>query len=85
MQSKFILLKNFVNNACTFFFKIHDHPEPGNKEYRAFNLLTDFLEKEGFTVSRGVVGLETAFTAEYSNGKAGRRVGFCSEYDALPG
>ncbi|KAI8071954.1 hypothetical protein BDF21DRAFT_366297 [Thamnidium elegans] len=64
---------------------IHDHPEPGNKEYRAFNLLTDFLEKEGFTVSRGVVGLETAFTAEYSNGKAGRRVGFCSEYDALPG
>ncbi|GAA5816020.1 hypothetical protein MFLAVUS_009542 [Mucor flavus] len=64
---------------------IHGHPEPGNKEYRAFNLLTDFLEKEGFTVSRGVVGLETAFTAEYSNGKAGRRVGFCSEYDALPG
>ena len=57
----------------------------GDKEFRAFKLLTDYLEKEGFTVTRGVVGLETAFTAEYTNGKKGRRVGFCSEYDALPG
>ncbi|CAO3643300.1 unnamed protein product [Mucor hiemalis] len=65
--------------------KIHDNPEPGNKEYKAFKLLTDYLENEGFTVKRSVVGLETAFTAEYSNGKPGRRIGFCSEYDALPG
>lgn len=36
-------------------------------------------------MTRGVVGLETAFTAEYTNGKEGRRIGFCSEYDALPG
>lgn len=65
--------------------KIHDNPELGNKEYKAFKLLSDYLESEGFTVKRGVVGLETAFTAEYTNGKPGRRIGFCSEYDALPG
>jgi metal-dependent amidase/aminoacylase/carboxypeptidase family protein len=47
--------------------------------------LTGYLEKKGFQVSRGVVGLETAFIAEFSNGKSGRRIGFCSEYDALPG
>lgn len=73
--------------ACTnlLIIQIHDNPETGNKEYKAFHLLTDFLEKEGFTVSRGAVGLDTAFIAEYTNGKAGRRVAFCSEYDALPG
>lgn len=65
--------------------KIHDNPEQGNKEFKAFHLLTDYLEKKGFKVTRGVVGLETAFTAEYTNGKKGRRIGFCSEYDALPG
>lgn len=72
-------------NTFLFYAQIHDNPELGNKEYKAFHLLTDYLEKEGFTVTRGVVGLETAFTAEYTNGKSGRRVGFCSEYDALPG
>lgn len=29
--------------------------------------------------------MPTAFMAEYSNSMNGRRVGFCSEYDALPG
>ncbi|KAG2212110.1 hypothetical protein INT46_006027 [Mucor plumbeus] len=65
--------------------KIHDNPEQGNKEYKAFHLLTDYLEDKGFKITRGVVGLDTAFIAEYTNGKQGRRVGFCSEYDALPG
>ncbi|CAO3664651.1 unnamed protein product [Rhizopus stolonifer] len=65
--------------------EIHDHPELGNKEYRAAEILTDYLERYGFHVTRGVVGLETAFIAEYSNGKPGRRIGLCSEYDALPG
>ncbi|KAI8884869.1 hypothetical protein K501DRAFT_284675 [Backusella circina FSU 941] len=65
--------------------EIHDNPELGNKEFKAAALLTKYLEEKGFKVSRGVVGLETAFIAEYSNGKEGRRVGFCSEYDALPG
>ncbi|KAL1932944.1 hypothetical protein VTP01DRAFT_8622 [Rhizomucor pusillus] len=65
--------------------KIHDNPELGNREFKAHDLLTDYLKKKGFKVTRHAVGLETAFIAEYSNGGQGRRVGFCSEYDALPG
>ncbi|CAO3699630.1 hypothetical protein G6F70_006036 [Rhizopus microsporus] len=68
----------------TISLEIHDHPEQGNQEFIAFKLLTEYMEKHGFKVTRGVVGLETAFIAEYSNGKNGRRIGFCSEYDALP-
>ncbi|KAI8976480.1 hypothetical protein BDB01DRAFT_727631 [Pilobolus umbonatus] len=64
--------------------RIHRDPELGDHEYHAYELLSAYLEKKGLKVSRGVVGLETAFMAEYSNG-SGRSVGFCSEYDALPG
>ncbi|KAI9276684.1 hypothetical protein BDA99DRAFT_493876 [Phascolomyces articulosus] len=65
--------------------KIHDRPELPNHEFEAHALLTDYLEKKGFAVSRTVAGLKTAFLAEYANSSEGRRVGFCSEYDALPG
>ncbi|KAL1932945.1 hypothetical protein VTP01DRAFT_8623 [Rhizomucor pusillus] len=65
--------------------QIHDNPELGNHEYHASNLLVGYLEEKGFKMTRGVAGLPTAFIAEYSNGSQGRRVGFCSEYDALPG
>lgn len=53
------------------------------QEYHAHQLLTDYLEGQGFKVTRSAAGLETAFIAEYSRGE-GRRIGFCSEYDALP-
>ncbi|KAI9492005.1 hypothetical protein BDB00DRAFT_465354 [Zychaea mexicana] len=65
--------------------KIHDDPETSNEEFHAHALLTGYLEKKGFTVTRSVAGLDTAFLAEYSNSSQGRRLGFCSEYDALPG
>ncbi|KAG2189462.1 hypothetical protein INT44_004604 [Umbelopsis vinacea] len=64
--------------------KIHDNPEGSYEEVKAHALLTDYLEQKGFIVTRHASGLETGFFAEYSNGP-GRRVGFCSEYDALPG
>lgn len=51
----------------------------------ASKLLADYMESKGFLVKRGVVGLATAFTAEYAGRAPGRRIGFCSEYDALPG
>ena len=79
---KFHLFLSIFFFSCT---KIHDNPELSNKEYDAHALLTDYLEKKGFTVSRTVAGLKTAFLAEYANSSNGRRVGFCSEYDALPG
>ncbi|KAI9254530.1 hypothetical protein BDA99DRAFT_518648 [Phascolomyces articulosus] len=64
--------------------KIHNNPEIGNHEFKAHKLLTEYLEKNGFQVQKEAAGLETAFIAEFSNGP-GRRVGFCAEYDALPG
>ncbi|KAI8144462.1 hypothetical protein BJV82DRAFT_513192 [Fennellomyces sp. T-0311] len=63
---------------------LHNHPELGMQEHHAHQVLTDYLEKNGFTVTRHAFGLETAFLAKYTNG-GGLRVGFCSEYDALPG
>ncbi|KAG1510657.1 hypothetical protein G6F53_006526 [Rhizopus delemar] len=58
--------------------------ETGMKEVHAHNILTGFLEKQGFKVTRHAYGMDTAFTAEYSRG-SGRRIGICSEYDGLPG
>ncbi|KAF9433288.1 hypothetical protein BGZ76_009642 [Entomortierella beljakovae] len=74
--------------------QIHDHPELGYQEHFAHKVLTDFLTKEGFHVTRHACDIETAFIAEYTHqGSAPlpgesitpmRSVGFCSEYDALP-
>ncbi|KAI9489346.1 hypothetical protein BDB00DRAFT_876436 [Zychaea mexicana] len=63
---------------------LHKNPEVGMKEHHAHELLTDYLEKNGFTVTRHAFALETSFMATYTKG-SGLRVGFCSEYDALPG
>lgn len=64
---------------------IFDHPEIGLEEFHAQKVLTDWLEKEGFAVERGVVGVETAFKAVYRHGEVGPNIGLLCEYDALPG
>ncbi|KAI8663076.1 hypothetical protein LRP88_07280 [Fusarium phalaenopsidis] len=61
---------------------IHDNPELGYKEFTAHKVITAFLEKQGFAVTRHAYGLETSFEAEYGSG--GRLVVFCAEIDALP-
>ena len=35
-----------------------DHPEVGLQEFHAFETLTGWLEKEGFTVERGIAGMD---------------------------
>jgi metal-dependent amidase/aminoacylase/carboxypeptidase family protein len=64
--------------------QIHDNPELGWHEKHAHHDLTEFLEKQGFNVTRGAYNLPTAFIAEYSHGK-GRSVSFNAEYGAVPG
>ena len=64
---------------------IFDHPEIGLEEFHAQKVLTDWLEKEGFVVERGVAGVETAFKAVYRHGEGGPNIGLLCEYDALPG
>jgi len=62
---------------------IHDNPETGNQEFKAHRLITDTLERGGFSVDREVVGLKTAFRATFRNGSGGPNIGLLCEYDAL--
>jgi amidohydrolase len=62
--------------------KIHENPEPGWKETEAAAWVADYLEMNGFSVERGIYGLQTAFKASYGAGRP--EVAFLAEYDALP-
>ncbi|KAH9848672.1 hypothetical protein C2E23DRAFT_738932 [Lenzites betulinus] len=63
---------------------IHEHPETRFEERHAHDVLTAFMEKQGFQVTRKYL-LETAWVAKYSRGSGGRVLGVNSEMDALPG
>jgi amidohydrolase len=62
--------------------KIHANPELGFKEIKASAWLTQYLEKNGFAVERGICELETAFRGSYGEGKPA--IALMAEYDALP-
>ncbi|NOU92443.1 amidohydrolase [Paenibacillus sp. LMG 31456] len=64
---------------------IHDHPELGNNEFQAVELLTRTLSDHHFHVEQGVADLPTAFIATYTHNGGGPRIGLLCEYDALPG
>ena len=59
------------------------HPELMWKEFKSSQLQANFLKEEGFTVTLDVAGMNTAFIAEWGEGKP--VIGFIGEYDALPG
>ncbi len=65
--------------------RIHDHPELAFREEKAHAWLTEFLEKYGARVERGVGGLPTAFRAVIPGTGPGPTVAVMCEYDALPG
>ncbi|KAI9336064.1 hypothetical protein BDR26DRAFT_865059 [Obelidium mucronatum] len=68
--------------------EIHRNPELSGNEYKAHDLLADFLEARDFTVTRKACGLDTAFLAEWSAPATTAdavTIAFLSEYDALPG
>ncbi|MWC28568.1 amidohydrolase [Paenibacillus sp. MMS18-CY102] len=60
------------------------HPELGHEEFRSSALLAEELERHGFNVERGVLGLPTAFIATFDSGQPGATAAFLCEYDALP-
>lgn len=74
-QSRFIQMADII----------WQHPELALGEYRACRLQADDLEREGFTITRNVGDLPTAFMAEWTQGSGGPIIGFLGEYDALPG
>ena len=65
--------------------RIHASPELAFKEERAHAWLTEFLEKHGARVERGVGGLATAFRATIPGTGTGPTIAIMAEYDALPG
>src|SRR5882672_5542506 len=64
---------------------LHRRAELSLEEFESSRLVARFLEREGFTVRRGVAGLPTALLARRRLGRGGPRLAFLAEYDALPG
>jgi amidohydrolase len=64
--------------------QIHANPELCFKEEKAAAWLTEFLDKQGARVERGVGGLPTAFRATIPGQGPGPTVAIMAEYDALP-
>ncbi|HSR56241.1 MAG TPA: amidohydrolase, partial [Alphaproteobacteria bacterium] len=56
--------------------------ELGNQEYESAKLMGDLLEREGFTVTRGLSGFPTAFLATYGEGKP--VIALHTEFDGNP-
>ena len=63
--------------------ELWDYSETALREVRSAELLAGILESDGFTVTRGVSGMPTAFLARYGSGSP--TIGILAEYDALPG
>lgn len=65
---------------------IHEHPEIGNEEFFASEILTKTLKEANFTIEKAVAGHPTSFIArKKSSKKGGATIGFLAEYDALAG
>jgi len=62
--------------------KIWDLAELGFLENESTQILQNHLKEEGFTITKGVAGMPTAFVAAYGNGQP--IIGLLAEYDALP-
>lgn len=77
----------YLDNQAEDIFKmadyIFDNPEVGTKEYKASELLTDFLRNNGFQVDFPIANFDTAFRATYSSGTGGPAIGLLCEYDAI--
>lgn len=71
------------DDVCAITDALWDDPELSFGEYKAVRLLTKALEENGFTVTRNVVGIPTAFKATYGNGSPS--VGILAEFDGLSG
>ncbi|EXJ79967.1 hypothetical protein A1O3_08253 [Capronia epimyces CBS 606.96] len=67
------------------FSHIHNNPELAMKEHIAHDTICDYMESQGFQVTRHAYGVETSFEVVSSgSGKGGRLISINAEYDALP-
>jgi aminobenzoyl-glutamate utilization protein B len=80
------VLKWLEENASRFTDmsdQIWENPEVLWEEFFASRMQADFLEKEGFSITWDVAEMNTAFIAEWGEGKP--ILAMIGEYDALPG
>ncbi|MEQ7192994.1 M20 family metallopeptidase [Enterococcus avium] len=63
---------------------IHENPELGYKEFKAVEKLTSYLKEKGNEVIIPFGGLDTSFSASFTQGKGERHIAVLAEYDALP-
>ena len=63
--------------------QIWELAETAFNEFKSSKLLSDYAEKNGFSVEKGVAGMPTAFVATYGSGKP--VISVLGEFDALPG
>ncbi|KAG6834485.1 hypothetical protein H0H93_009394 [Arthromyces matolae] len=84
LQSIEKTLKELDGELRELSLDIHAHPELRYEERYAHDILTKFMDKHGFEVTRHYL-LETAWRATFTNGQGGRVIGVNSEMDALPG
>jgi aminobenzoyl-glutamate utilization protein B len=63
--------------------RIWENPEMGWHEKKASAWLAEYLKEEGFETELGAYGMPTAIRAVWGSGHP--VIGFCAEYDCLPG
>ncbi|MBR2671830.1 MAG: amidohydrolase [Oscillospiraceae bacterium] len=72
-----------ADRLCKLAKDIWDNPEMGWTEQKAVAWFKEYLEAEGFKTEVGAYGMPTAIRAVW--GKGHPVIGFCAEYDCLPG
>ncbi len=64
---------------------IYSFAEPGFQEFQTMEYVTGILEQHGFTIEKGVAGIPTAWTATWTHGSGGPKIGLGSDIDGLLG
>ena len=82
-QDLYSLLQERMDDLTALSDSIWDYAELSLQEYRSAARLANFMEDEGFTVERGIAGIDTAFCATFGSGTP--VIGLLAEYDALDG
>lgn len=76
------LIQQHKDDLQSLCLKIHSCPETGLNEFKAAAWITEYLQKNGFVIQKGIGNLPTAFIASYGEGKP--HIALLAEYDALP-
>ena len=74
--------QDFEQQFISISDQIWEFAEPRYQEFHSSALQADFLEQEGFTVTRNLGGIATAFSASFGSGHP--VIVLLGEFDALP-